>query len=134
MVISKRPAHPTLVSEANFVAVQGVRAAPRPGDGQARTHQLAGLLDRGIRGRRMDCHWVNDRAGYRCRHGRTSAHAPDRDRPRTLYVHEDELLSNLAALLPGDDTDQRETAARLRSEELTVICDRHDRRLSRDLT
>ena len=82
----------------------------------------------------MDCHWVNGRAGYRCRHGRTSAHLADQDRPRTLYVREDELLSDLAALLPGDRTGLRETAARLRTEDVTIICDRHNRSISRDLT
>jgi len=132
-VISKRPAHPALVSEADFVAVQGIRAAPRPGDDPARTYKLAGLLDCGICGRRMDCHWVNGRAGYRCRHGRTSAHARDQNRPRMLYVREDEMLSDLAALLPGDYGDPRDVTARLRDKKITIVCDRQDRRLSRDL-
>jgi hypothetical protein len=50
------------------------------------------------------------------------------------YVREDELLSDLAALLPGNDGDLRQVAARLRTEEITIVCDRQDRRLSRDLT
>jgi site-specific DNA recombinase len=132
-VISRYPAHPALVSEADFVAVQGIRAVRRVEDG-ARSYLLAGLLRCAVCGRRMDCHWVNDRAGYRCRHGRTSAHAPDQNRPRTLYVREDELLSDLAALLRGNDGDLRQIAVRLRTEEITIVCDRQDRRLSRDLT
>jgi hypothetical protein len=107
-VISRRPAHPALVSEADLVAVQGIRAVHRIQDG-ARSHLLAGLLRCAVCGRRMDCHWVNDRAGYRCRHGRTSAHTP------------------------GNDGDPRQVAARLRTEEITIVCDRRDRRLSRDL-
>ena len=131
-MISLRPAHPALVSEADFVAVQGIRPVRRVQDG-ARSYLLAGLLRCAVCGRRMDCHWVNDRAGYRCRHGRTSAHAPDQSRPRTLYLREDELLSDLAALAPGNDSDPQQMAARLRTEEITIICDRQDRRLSRDL-
>jgi hypothetical protein len=43
-VISTRMAHPTLVSEADFVAVQAIRAV-RPGaDGTVRSYLLAGLL------------------------------------------------------------------------------------------
>jgi site-specific DNA recombinase len=133
-VISTRPAHPALVSEADFVAVQGVWAPRGPGHGQARAYRLAGVLDCGICGRRMDCHWGNGRAGYRCRHGRTSAHVPDQARPRMLYVREDELLSDLDALLPGNDGDPGQVVARLRTEKITIVCDRQDRRLSRDLT
>jgi hypothetical protein len=37
-VISWRPAHPALVSEADFVTVQGIRALREPGDGHPRTY------------------------------------------------------------------------------------------------
>lgn len=55
------------------------------------------------------------------------------DRERSTSAR-DELLSDLAALFPDNDGDLRETATRLRTEELNIICDRRDRRLSRDLT
>jgi site-specific DNA recombinase len=97
-VIPRRPAHPALVSEADFVAVQGIRAVRRIEDG-ARSQLMAGLLRCAICGRRLDCHWVNGRAGYRCRHGRTSAHAPDQTRPRTLYVRP--LCSPAMTAIPG---------------------------------
>jgi hypothetical protein len=35
---------------------------------------------------------------------------------------------------PGDNEDPRQVAARLRNQEITMVCDHHDRRLSRDLT
>jgi site-specific DNA recombinase len=50
-VISNRPAHPALISEADFVAVQGIRAARPSEAGQQRTYLLAGLLRCGICGR-----------------------------------------------------------------------------------
>ena len=43
-VISARLAHPALVSEADFVAVQTVRASRPTTDGSTRTYLLAGLL------------------------------------------------------------------------------------------
>ena len=49
----------------------------------------------GLCGRRMDAHWVNGRAGYRCRHGHNSARPGSPDRPRNLYVREDVLLAEL---------------------------------------
>jgi hypothetical protein len=48
----------------------------------------------------MDAHWVNHRPGYRCRHGRTSAHA-EPGQERNLYLREDHVLHRLAAIAPG---------------------------------
>jgi site-specific DNA recombinase len=84
-VISDRPAHPALVSEADFIAAQDINAArgPVPQDAPVlRRYLLAGLLACGVCGRRMGSAWSNGRAAYRCRHGRTSAMAPDPARPR----------------------------------------------------
>jgi DNA invertase Pin-like site-specific DNA recombinase len=100
-VISNRPAHPALVSEDDFVAAQNVNAArgPAPRDGPVlRRYLLAGLLACGVCGRRMESAWSNGRAAYRCRHGRTSAMAPDPARPKNTYVREDKLLPHLPAL------------------------------------
>ena len=47
----------------------------------------------------MESAWSNGRAAYRCRHGRTSAMAPDPARPRNTYVREDKLLPALHLLL-----------------------------------
>ncbi|WP_197285764.1 recombinase family protein [Nocardiopsis sp. NRRL B-16309] len=67
--VSKKAAHPELVSERDFVAVQAVRAGRLTKDGRVREYLCAGLLLCRMCGRRMDAHWVNDRPGYRCRRG-----------------------------------------------------------------
>ena len=81
-VISARTAHPALVSEADFIAVQSNHAARESTD-SGRRYRLAGLLRCGICGRRAESCWSNGRAAYRCRHGHSSASALDPARPRT---------------------------------------------------
>ena len=93
--MSKVMAHPPLVSEAQFVAAQQVRAARPAKDGSTRDYLLAGLVRCGLCGRRMDSHWVHGRAGYRCRHGHNSARPRQPGQPRNLYVREDVLLAQL---------------------------------------
>jgi site-specific DNA recombinase len=111
-VISARPAHPALVSEADFIAAQDIHAArgPAPRDEvgmpEKRRYLLAGLLVCGICGRRMESAWSDGRPAYRCRHGHTTAAAPDPARPKNAYVREDRLLPHLPALhvlLTGTD-------------------------------
>ena len=103
-VISKRPAHPALVSEADYIAAQDVNAArgPAPQGDLAgpcgRRYRLAGLLKCGACGRRMESAWSNGKPAYRCRHGRTTASAPDPGRPKNAYVREDRILPHLPAL------------------------------------
>jgi site-specific DNA recombinase len=104
-VISKAVAHPALVSEAEFVAAQQVRAARPTKDGGARRYLLVGLLECRLCGRRMDSHWVHGRAGYRCRHGYTSSRARSSVPPRSVYVREDVPLDQLVA--SGADPDGR---------------------------
>jgi len=96
-VISARPAHPALVSEEDFVAVQGIRATRENAD-PGRRYRLAGLLRCGICGRRAESCWSNGRPAYRCRHGHSSASAPDPGRPGNLYIREDRILPHLPAL------------------------------------
>jgi site-specific DNA recombinase len=101
MGISRRPAHPALVSEDDFVAAQDINASrgPVPHDEPVlRRYQLAGLLACGLCGRRMESAWSNGKAAYRCRRGRTSAMAPDPSRPKNTYIREDKLLPHLPAL------------------------------------
>jgi len=103
-VISRRPAHEALVSEASYIAAQDVSAArgpsPRtdPSEPERRRYLLAGLLTCGVCSRRMESAWSNGKPAYRCRHGHTSASAPDPERPKTAYVREDRLLPHLPAL------------------------------------
>ena len=103
-VISARPAHSALVSEEDFIAAQGIRAG-RGGTEPGRCYRLAGLLRCGICGRRAESCRSNNRPAYRCRHGHSSASAPDAARPKNLYIREDRILPHLAALhllLTGD--------------------------------
>ena len=104
-VISRRPAHAALVSEADFITAQDTAAPRGPAGPTARRYLLAGLLACGRCGRRLESAWSNGRAAYRCRHGHASAARPDPGRPKNTYVREDEVLPHLAALailLAGD--------------------------------
>ena len=120
-VISARPAHEALVSEADFIAAQDIRAARGPsphGDPAAperRRYLLAGLLACGTCGRRMESAWSNGRPAYRCRHGHSTVTAPDPGRPKNAYVREDVILAHLPALHllltgPAEGTRRRRTS------------------------
>ena len=131
--VSRALSHPALVSEADFVAVQQRRAARKCEDEAARDYVLAGLVQCRSCGRRMDSHWVNGRAGYRCRHGHHSARARPSDAARNIYVREDVLLVWLATHFasdrrrPGGDVEPstaEEVVARLRSESTVIVCGR----------
>lgn len=95
--ISRAPAHPALVTEADFVAAQHIRATREAVPG--RTYLLAGLLRCGLCRRRMESCWANRSSGYRCRHGSSSATTPEPGRPRNAYLCEDHVLPRLPALL-----------------------------------
>ena len=98
-VISARPAHPALVSEADFIAAQEASAPRGPaGPADARRYLLAGLLRLRDCGRRLESAWSNGKPAYRCRHGYTSAMRPDPARPKNIYIREDQILPHLAAL------------------------------------
>jgi site-specific DNA recombinase len=103
-VISRQPAHPALVSEADFIAAQDINAArgPAPQTSPAappvRRYLLAGLLVCGLCGRRMESAWSNGKPAYRCRHGHTSANTPIPDRAKNAYIREDRILPRLPAL------------------------------------
>jgi hypothetical protein len=103
-VISVKPAHPALVSEDDFIAVQEITAArgPQPRADLAapgkRRYRLAGLLACRTCGRRMESAWSNGKPAYRCRHGHTSAAPPGPGRPANVYVREDRILPRLPAL------------------------------------
>jgi site-specific DNA recombinase len=128
--VSNALSHVALVSEADFVAVQRFRARRACKDGATRSYMLAGLVQCRLCGRRMDSHWVNDRAGYRCRHGHNSSRTRPPDAPHYLYVREEVLLSRLVRQLAPDrgrsDADVELNAvagviARLRAESKVII-------------
>jgi hypothetical protein len=57
-IISARPSHPALVSEEDFIAVQGIRAERDTGSpANRRQYLLAGLPRCGICGRRLESCW-----------------------------------------------------------------------------
>jgi site-specific DNA recombinase len=131
-VISDKPAHPPLVTEEQFIAVQEVATAPAPADGTTREYLLAGLLCCGVCGRIMDSHWAHHRATYRCRHGYNSARPKPVPRPKIAYVREDHLLARIThhgwAQLgePGlKDADPLDVAAYLHAHNMIIVCD-HD--------
>ena len=99
-VISARPAHPAIVSEADFIAAQDIwPPAPRPGrPAGSRQYLLAGLLRCGGCGRLLESCWSNGKPAYRCRHGHTTATRPDPARPPNAYIREDQILPRLPAL------------------------------------
>jgi hypothetical protein len=103
-VISRKQAHPALVSEADFVDAQDISAArgPAPAAGLAvprqRRYLLAGLLVCGGCGRRMESAWSNGKPAYRCRHGHTTASRPGQGRAKNAYIREDRILPHLPAL------------------------------------
>ena len=122
-VISRRPAHPALVSEADFIAAQDISAARGPAPSAAnslavprpRRYLLAGLLVCGGCGRRMESAWSNGKPAYRCRHGHTTASSRGPDRLRNAYIREDRILPHLPALhlrLTGPAVQQRRQRTR----------------------
>lgn len=137
-VVSKKIAHPPLVTERDFLAVQAIRSARPTKDGTTRTYLLTGLLRCRLCRRRMDSHWVNGRPGYRCRHGHTSTRRRTPGQPKTLYVREDLLLTALTspptrppAVRPANRTartrpkpaETQRIAAFLRSSQTMIIYD-----------
>ncbi len=122
-IVSDRIVHPPLVEETVFRAVQGMRVARRTRDGGTRRYVLAGLVVCGVCRRRLDSHWVNGRAGYRCRHGYTSARPRPAGHAKNVYAREDRLLSGLrdrVSVGAGETGD--EVAAYLRSNRLVIVC------------
>jgi site-specific DNA recombinase len=145
-IVSAIPAHPALVSEADFTTVQNLRGRRETVRGH--TYLLAGLLCCGICGRRVESHWTHHRPGYRCRHGHTSTTRPEPGRTPNAYLREDHVLPHLPALLlrltghvkpPAPalvSTEIQPTPAQvisyLRSQEITLTYDPATRTLASD--
>jgi site-specific DNA recombinase len=139
-VISARPAHPAIVSEADFIAAQDPGTRRGPGSPTGRRYLLAGLLRCGTCGRLLESCWSNGKAAYRCRHGHTTATRPDPTRPANAYIREDQILPLLPALgvllgAPGRRSRKQVTAlppapamaaamiSHLRAKGITLIYD-----------
>jgi len=145
-VISARPAHPALVTEADFIAVQDLAARRGPGSPAGRRYLLAGLLRCGTCGRLLESCWSNGKPAYRCRHGHTTATRPDPARPPNAYIGEDQILPRLLALgillgAPGPSRRKQGTArsripagaaamiSYLRAQRIPLTCDPDERTL-----
>ena len=125
-VISKRPAHPALVSEADFIAAQDATAPRGPAGPATRSYLLAGLLACGRCGRRLESAWSNGKPAYRCRRGYTSAARPEPGRPKNTYVREDQILPRLSAvaiLLDRDPAPSSGTAQITAPRETVALID-----------
>ncbi|MCE6995400.1 hypothetical protein LZG04_11355 [Saccharothrix sp. S26] len=75
----------------------------------------------------MDSNWVHGRASYRCRHGRSSAQAPDPASEKILYWREDVLLRWLATALGSAERGAIEPESipgLLRESGRNVVCNR----------
>jgi site-specific DNA recombinase len=119
-VVSTQLAHPALVSEADFVRAQHISAIMAPDDANPRRYQFTGLVICGLCGRRAEGHWANGRARYRCRHGSTSGRDATANRIPTLYLREDQILSQAAAQLA--DADRDDIPGLLRARRITIVC------------
>jgi hypothetical protein len=84
----------------------------------------------------MDSHRVHGRAGYRCRHGYTSARPRSSASLKSVYVREDVLLSQLVAFAAaprGHDVDDQDEddlrsrgaaiVSRLRAKDTVIVHD-----------
>jgi len=91
---SRNLTHPALVSEKDFLAVQGMRATRTA---VAHTYLLAGMLACALCGRRMESTWSHGNPAYRCRHGRTSASTPD-TAAANAFIRERDILARLPLL------------------------------------
>jgi hypothetical protein len=125
-IVSAQPAHPALVSDADFRTAQTITAAATPHDSQPRSYALTGLLICQLCGRRLQPHWVHGHPGYRCRHGQTSAHQPNRH-PRWTYWPQHRVLTEILARLT--DTGQlpatagvAELVGYLRERDAVILC------------
>lgn len=129
--VSAQPSHPALVSEQDFADAQAINAVPVPGQGSTRNYAFVGLLICTVCERRMDSHWVNNRPGYRCRHGHTSAKTSTRSQPRNLYLREDHAAERIRTILTEHELlrltdtmpeDPRRLGTIARTRGFTFIC------------
>ncbi|MFG1997490.1 hypothetical protein ACGFJ7_46680 [Actinoplanes sp. NPDC048988] len=77
-------------------------------------------------GRRLEAHWVHGRAGYRCRHGHSSARRQG-ERLRAIYWPQQRILTEslhqlvaVGVLTPS--TGATELVAHLRAADAVIIC------------
>ncbi len=105
-VWSDKPAHPAIIDEATFTAVQQrlARRGPtsdRLGPRTRHPYVLRSRLFHQQCGRRMQGNWNHGHAHYRCRYPQEYALANTIDHPLAVYLREDTVLPALDAWLAG---------------------------------
>ena len=78
-----------------LLATRGRRPVDRKVRPAARPYTLRGLLLCGICARKMQGHWVNDRAHYRCRYPSEYAASKELEHPRNVFLREDRVVPEL---------------------------------------
>jgi site-specific DNA recombinase len=87
---------PQMFQDAQILlATRGRRPVDRKVRPAARPYALRGLLLCGICTRKMQGHWVNDRAHYRCRYPNEYAASNELEHPRNVYLREDLVVPEL---------------------------------------
>jgi site-specific DNA recombinase len=95
---SEQAAHPAIVSVEDFASAQqvltgrGGRPTSQTRKRTTRAYQLRGLLVCGVCERRMQAHWLNSAAYYRCRFPQEYALANKLTHPRNVYLREDRIV------------------------------------------
>ncbi|MEV0599878.1 recombinase family protein [Streptomyces sp. NPDC050315] len=93
-IVSREVVHTPLVDDETFAAVQevlGTRACAGTAHAEHRTRNpylFRGRVTCGLCSRRMDAHWANDKAYYRCRFPEEYALANRISHPRNVYLRE----------------------------------------------
>jgi site-specific DNA recombinase len=93
--------HPPIVSAEDFalaaqiLAGRGGRHTSQTRKRTPRTYQLRGLLICSLCDRRMQAHWLNGVAYYRCRFPQEYALANKVSHPRNVYLREDQIVPAL---------------------------------------
>ena len=101
-------------AQALFVA-RGRQPVERKIRPASRDYALRGLLLCGLCGRKMQAHWTNDKAHYRCRYPAEYAKSRALDHPTNVYLREELLLPRLDAWLASlfDDKHREATIDKL---------------------
>lgn len=104
-IYSENITHPPVVSPQTFAQAQQVlagrrrTAGPRERMRTRHAYALGGLFTCGLCDRKMQAHWANERAYYRCRFPAEYALANKVHHPRNVFVRENEVLPALDAWL-----------------------------------
>jgi site-specific DNA recombinase len=99
-VISRHPARPALVGNADFIAAQDAIAPRGPAGPATRQYLLGCWPSAGAGGGwKLESAWSNSKPTYRRRYSHTSATRPSPERRKATYVREDQILRHLAAVV-----------------------------------